>query len=164
MAVKEQHAAVADVGGDARAGASYDADFFQWTQTTAEMIRQGRLAEVDLEHVAEEIEDMGKRDRREVRSRFGVLIMHLLKWQIQPELRAGSTWRSTIAEQRKQLRLVVEDSPSLRRILRDELPKLYKSAVTDAVEEAGLSDDRFPSVCPYTAEQILDGEFFPEPL
>jgi hypothetical protein len=127
MAVKEQHAASSAVS----PGAGYDADFFQWTQSTAEMIRQGRLAEVDLEHVAEEIEDMGKRDRREVRSRFGVLIMHLLKWQLQPELHGGSTWRSTIVEQRKQLRLVVEDSPSLGRILREELPALFRSAVKD---------------------------------
>lgn len=163
MAVKEQHAALTDVVGDAGSGADYDADFFQWTQTTAEMIRQGRLAEVDLEHVAEEIEDMGKRDRREVRSRIEVLITRLLKWQFQPELQTPS-WRSTIREQRKQLRLVVGDSPSLGRILRVELPALYKSSIIDAIEETGLSADRFPSACAYTAEQILDGDFFPEPL
>ncbi len=158
MAVKEQQAEVSAVS----PGAGYDADFFQWTQSTAEMIRRGRLAEVDLEHVAEEIEDMGKRDRREVRSRFSVLIMHLLKWQLQPELRGGSTWRSTIVEQRKQLRLIVQDSPSLGRVSREELPALFRSAVEDAVEETGLSADRFPASCPYTAEQILDSDFFPE--
>jgi hypothetical protein len=98
-----------------------------------------------------------------VRSRFGILLLHLLKWQLQPELRTPS-WRSTIREQRKQLRVVIEDSPSLGRILRVELPALYKSAIMDAIEETGLSHDRFPTVCPYTAEQILDGEFFPEPL
>lgn len=163
MAVKEQHAALPDVGGDTRTGAGYDADFFQWTQNTAEMIRQGRLAEVDLEHVAEEIEDMGKRDRREVRSHLGVLIMHLLKWEHQPELRTPS-WRSTIVEQRMQIQLIIQDSPSLRRLPSDELAGTYKHAVKQASTQTGLSDDRFPSVCPHTAEQILDGEFFPNPL
>jgi len=158
MAVKEQRAELSNVSADA----GYDADFFQWTQTTAEMIRQGRLAEVDLEHVAEEIEDMGKRDRREARSRFSVLIMHLLKWQLQPERRERSTWRATIKEQRKQLRLVLADSPSLGRIPREELPALFRSAVEDAVEETGLSADHFPSSCPYSAEQILASNFFPE--
>jgi hypothetical protein len=158
MALKEQHAASLGVN----PGAGYDADFFEWTQSTAEMIRQGRLAEVDLEHVAEEIEDMGKRDRREVRSRLIVLIAHLLKWQVQPELRAGSSWQATVREQRKPLRLVLEDSPSLRRIPREELFPIFRSAVEEAVEETGLSADRFPSSCPYTAEQILDGDFLPE--
>src|SRR5437870_763484 len=95
----------------------YDLDFFQRTQSTAELIRQGRLNEVDLEHVADEIADMGKRDHREVRSRLIVLIMHLSKWQVQPELRQASSWRSTIIEQRRQLTLVLKDSPSLSRIL-----------------------------------------------
>jgi len=158
MAVKEQPAASSAVSPDT----GYDADFFQWTQTTAELIRQGRLAEVDLEHVAEEIDDMGKRDRREVRSRFSVLIMHLLKWQLQPKLREQSMWRSTIREQRKQLRLILADSPSLGRIQRKELPSLFRSALEDAAEETGLSADRFPSSCPYTVEQILAGDFYPE--
>jgi hypothetical protein len=157
MAVKEQHAAVSPVSPDS----GYDADFFEWTQATAELIRQGRLAEVDLEHLAEEIEDMGKRDRREVRSRWLLLLMHLLKWELQPEKRTAS-WRTTIREQRKQLRLIMADSPSLGRIPREELPALFRSAVEDALEETGLSANRFPSSCPYTAEQILDSNFFPE--
>jgi uncharacterized protein DUF29 len=127
MAVKEQHAAPSAVS----PGAGYDDDFFQWTQSTAEMIRQGRLAEVDLEHIAE------------------------------AELRGESTWRSTIVEQRTQLQLVIEDSPSLGRIPREELSSLFRTAVKRATEETGLRVDRFPSSCPYTAEQLLDGDFFP---
>lgn len=79
--------------------ALYDSDFFEWTQLSAELIRRGRLNEADLEHIAEEIEDMGKRDRREVRSRLIVLIAHLLTWQHQPERRSQS-WRESIVEQR----------------------------------------------------------------
>ncbi len=157
MAVKEQHAASSAVSPDA----GYDADFFQWTQSTAEMIRQGRLAEVDLEHVAEEIEDMGKRDRREVRSRLIVLLMHLLKWELQPELRTPS-WGSTIDEQRTQIQFTIQDSPSLHRLPSDELAATYKRAVKRAIAQTGLGADRFPSSCPYTAEQILDSDFYPD--
>jgi hypothetical protein len=142
-------------------GAGYDADFFQWTQATAEMIRRGRLAEVDLEHVAEEIEDMGKRDRREVRSRLIVLVMHLLKWELQPELRTPSRGL-TIDEQRTQIQFAIQDSPSLRRLPSDELAATYKRAVKRAIAQTGLDAGRFPPSCPYTAEQILDGDFFPE--
>jgi hypothetical protein len=157
MAVKEQPAARSAVSPDT----GYDADFFQWTQSTAEMIRQGRLAEVDLEHVAEEIEDMGKRDRRELRSRLIVLIMHLLKWQFQPELRTPS-WDSTIDEQRIQVQFIIQDSPSLRRLPSEELAATYDRAVKRAIAQTGLGADRFPSSCPYTVEQILDSDFFPD--
>src|ERR1700730_267897 len=139
MAVKEQHAAPSVVSPDA----GYDADFFQWTQSTAEMIRQGRLAEVDLEHVAEEIEDMGKRDRREVRSRLIVLVMHLLKWEFQPGRRTPS-WRSTIGERRTQIELIILDSPSLRRLPFDELAATYTRAVERTIAQTGLDGDRFP--------------------
>jgi hypothetical protein len=98
MAAKEQGAALTA----AASPESYEADFYQWTQSTAEMIRQGRMSEVDWQHVAEEIADIGQRDHREVRSRLIVLIMHLLKWQFQPELRDRSTWRLTIVEQRRE--------------------------------------------------------------
>jgi hypothetical protein len=118
------------------------------------------MAEVDWEHVAEEIEDMGKRDHREVRSRLIVLILHLLKWQLQPEKRTTS-WRATIAEQRTELGLVIGDSPSLRRIPRDNVAALYKTAVKRATEETGISAKSFPAECPFNADQIL-GDFLPE--
>jgi hypothetical protein len=156
MAAREQSVASTAAG----SAENYEVDFYEWTQSTAEMIRQGRWSEVDWEHVAEEINDMGLRDHREVRSRLIVLMMHLLKWQLQPEKRNRSTLRSTIVEQRRQLELVMGDSPSLARIPREALPALYRAAVKDAIKETGLSADRFPEACPYTAEQVLDGDFF----
>jgi|HubBroStandDraft_1064217.scaffolds.fasta_scaffold375714_2 hypothetical protein len=158
MAAKEQSVALTAAG----SAENYEADFYEWTQSTAEMIRQGRFSEVDWEHVAEEINDMGLRDHREVRSRLIVLIMHLLKWQLQPEKRARSTWRSTIVEQRRELELVMADSPSLARIPREALPRLYRAAVKDAIKETGINAERFPEFCPYTAEQVLDGDFLPD--
>jgi hypothetical protein len=140
----------------------YDEDFFRWTQETAELIRRRRFDEVDVEHVAEEIEDMGKRDHREVRSRLIVLVMHLLKWQLQPEHREKSTWVSTINQQHAELDLVLEDSPSLRHIPKEQLPFIYRNAVERAIRDTGLSRKLFPSDCPYTPEQILDYGFLPE--
>lgn len=139
----------------------YDLDFYRWTQETAELICQGAFGEIDREHLAEEIADMGKRDKREVRSRMTVLILHLLKGQVQPELRETSSWRATIVEQRRQLALVLADSPSLYNVARDELDSIYKDAVEDAVAQTRLGAKQFPSECPYTLAQILDVEFLP---
>ncbi len=145
-----------------RAAAGYDTDFYEWCLETAALIRDQRFDEVDLEHVAEEIEDMGKRDKREVESRLAVLIMHLLKWQAQPEHRGKPSWVSTINEQRHRLMRVVRDSPSLVRVLQGELPSVYPDAVRLAARETHLDRASFPKTCPYTAEQILRDDFFPE--
>jgi hypothetical protein len=119
--------------------ALYDSDFYAWTQSAAEGLRQGQLSESDVERVAEEVADMGKRDRRELRSRMTVLIMHLMKWAAQPKLRSKSTWRSTINEQRDQINELLADSPSLRVSLNQELPRLYSRAAYRAADETGLN-------------------------
>lgn len=139
----------------------YDVDFYRWTQETAELICRGAFGEIDREHLAEEIADMGKRDKREVRPRMTVLVMHLLKWQMQPELREAASWRATVVEQRAELRLLFEDSPSLRRVAADELARTYRDAVDRAAQEARLEVKAFPSECPYTLAQILDVGFLP---
>lgn len=139
----------------------YDKDFYEWTQRTSELIRQRLFSDIDFEHVADEIADMGRRDQREVRSRMIVLIMHLLKWQLQPELREQSTWRATIVEQRRELHLVFTDSPSLKPIPGKELERLFRRAVKDAAAETGISQDKFPQQCPFSAEQVLDDSFWP---
>src|ERR1700723_20493 len=144
-----------------RAAVGYDTDFYEWCLETAALIRNRRFDEVDLEHVAEEIEDMGKRDKREVGSRLTVLIMHLLKWQMQPE-RKHASWRKTIEEQRLQLEIVLRDSPSLVRIARQEIPAVYPYAAKKAAIETRLAARLFPKICPFTAEQILRDDFFPE--
>ena len=144
-----------------QAAPTYDEDFFEWTQHTAALLRAGRVAEVDVEHLAEEVEDMGKRDRREVDSRVTVLLTHLLKWQKQPEHRCRS-WKSTILTQRDDLGRVLQDSPSLRRRLGSELRRTFRVAVQAAQEETGVFPDRFPRECPWTPEQILDQNFLPD--
>lgn len=138
----------------------YEDDFFAWTQHTAALLREGRFPQVDVEHVAEEIEDMGKRDRRVVESRLEVLLSHLLKWRYQPRRRSRS-WRASIRTQRSKLGLVLRDSPSLKAQLPALVRTAYARAVATAADETGLNLKRFPRDCPYTAEQILDAEFLP---
>ncbi len=138
----------------------YDRDFLEWTRTTATRLRRGRFREIDIEHVAEEIEDMGKRDVDELCSRMEVLIAHLLKWKQQPRKRSNS-WRATIVTQRLEIRRLLRRSPSLRRHVRIEEAETYRGAVKRAAAETGLNREAFPSACPYSIEQILDEDFLP---
>lgn len=144
----------------------YDQDFFEWTAHNARLLREGRLAEADIERIAEEIEDGGKRDQREVRNRLKVLLTHLLKWKMQPELRFSyggkSGWLDTIREQRSQLESIFEQSPSLERYGRESLSKIYCKAADDAAYETKLPRSQFPAECPFTFEQVMDPVFLPE--
>lgn len=139
----------------------YDQDFFAWTQRTAARLRAGQLQAVDLEHLATEIEDMGKRDLKELNSRMQVLLMHLLKWQLQSARRAPS-WQATMITQRLEIDAILRQSPSLRAKLASELGYNYAGAVKRAVPETGLDVGEFPPVCPFTLDQILDEHFLPE--
>jgi len=138
----------------------YEQDFYAWTQRTADLLRAGRFAEADIEHVAEEIEDMGRRDLRELNSRVQVLMKHLLKWQTQPKRRSRS-WSGTIASQRSELEGLLTQSPSLRPKLAGGLGSNYDQAVKLAAAETGLRKEAFPPSCPYRVEQLLDDDFLP---
>jgi hypothetical protein len=140
----------------------YEQDFFQWTQITAALIRQGKWPEVDAACVAEELESLGKRDRRELASRLQALVMHLLKWHYQPEGRVqGHSWRSTIRTQRLELRLLLRDSPSLRPQVPAFVVDVYPAARMEACDETGVPETTLPPDCPWTADQILDDDFWP---
>jgi hypothetical protein len=138
----------------------YDRDFFEWTVRNAELLRAGRTAEADLEHIAEEIEDMGRRERRELLSRLSVLISHLLKWQAQPERRSRS-WSGTIRLQRDEFAGLLAEMPSLRRFLASDLKNAYEHAAIMASAETGLPPEAFPAACPFTLEALLDPNFIP---
>ena len=132
----------------------YETDFYEWTQDTAARLARGDFAGVDVPALKEEVEDMGKSERSALESRLIVLVAHLLKWDVQPE-RRGHSWRATIAIQRRQIEKLLLRSPSLRRILTDDLADLYSDAVMRAVEETNLDPGLFPQTCPYTSEEIL---------
>jgi uncharacterized protein DUF29 len=138
----------------------YDQDFYQWTVRNAELLRSGRAPEADLAHIAEEIEDMGKRERRELLSRLSTLIAHLLKWQAQPD-RRGNSWTATIRLQRKEIKDLLSQMPSLQRYLEQNLAKAYEYGVVTAVAETGLPSEAFPSTCPFDFHALLDEQFLP---
>ena len=141
----------------------YNTDFYSWTQTQAQLIREGRLAELDLENILEEIESMGRSDYRALQSRLSVLLMHLLKWHYQPEKReTGHSWEKTIKEQRKQIHRLIQDCPGLKSKLDDILPVAYKRAVEDAQEETGLPETLFPTNCPWPYKQAINRDFWPD--
>ncbi len=138
--------------------AHYDEDFFAWTQEQAARLRAGEFSALDVEHLAEEIESVGGRDSREVRSRLEVVILHLLKWRYQPEYQCRS-WRSSIWTQRGELERVLAASPSLRRHLPEWLPDAYERGRYRALAETGL--ERMPETCPFSLDQVMDPEWLP---
>ena len=138
----------------------YDRDFYEWTLRNAELLRAGKASEADLDHIAEEIEDMGKRERRELVSRLGVLIGHLLKWQAQPDRRTRS-WEATIRPQREEISDLLEEMPSLRRYLEGNLAKAYRHGVIAASTETRLPIEDFLSTSPFSLDVLLDPDFLP---
>lgn len=137
----------------------YDADFHAWTQEQAKFIRTGQFHQLDLENLAEEIESLGRQERRELRNRLAVLVGHLLKWQFQPAYR-GASWQSTLRVQRREVQRLLKENPSLRPYLDEAIAEAYDAALDIAIRETGL--DQFPEVCPYATEQVLDEAFLPE--
>lgn len=139
----------------------YEADYARWCTEQGALLRDGRLDALDRENLAEEIESLGRSDRREIESRLKVLLTHLLKWRHQPEGRCGS-WRSTIRDQRRGIAKILKESPSLHTHPAKALKDEYGYAVSDAIDETGLPEDAFPSACPFTIDQILDPAFLPD--
>jgi hypothetical protein len=137
----------------------YETDFYAWALHNALLLRQGRWSEIDVEHLAEELEDMGN-NQPELASRFIVLIGHLLKWEYQPTHRSSS-WRSSINEQRLQINRLVRKKPSLKPGLATAITDAYPDAVRLAAKDTYNSTDYFPQECPYSTEQLLNEDFYP---
>jgi len=138
----------------------YDRDFFGWLNTNAQLMRNRQFDQIDIEHIAEELEAMAKSEKRELLNRLAVLLMHLLKWQYQAPKRTGS-WRNTIVTQRMDIADLIEDSPSLKPLVAEKIQAAYEKAKLKAEDETGIDRRNFPSQCPYTLEQSLSPEFFP---
>jgi hypothetical protein len=144
-----------------RNSALYEEDFYAWTIEQARLLREGALSEIDAENIAEELECMGKSNRRELRSRLIVLLMHLLKFRFQAD-RISPSWRITIRAQRDEIQALLADSPSLHPAVTEMLARAYIRARQDAIDETGLPATAFPAECPFTPEQILSEDFLPE--
>ena len=141
--------------------ALYDSDYQAWLDANIDLLKRSRFQELDVEHLIEEMADMGKKDRAELANRLVVLIAHLLKWQYQPAHRS-SNWRGSIVEQRVQIQRNLRLSPSLKSYLQQAIEDAYPDALEIATQETGLPVSTFPAGCSYHAEQLLDKAFWPD--
>ena len=139
--------------------ATYETDFYLWTQQQADLLRQGALTALDVENLIEEIESMGKSDRRSIRSHLANIILHLLKWRYQSDRRSNS-WSDSIDNGREEVVWILKDSPSLKPHINALINEIYASTRRKASRETGLPLSTFPDVCPFTVEQIT-GDWWP---
>jgi hypothetical protein len=139
----------------------YEQDFYLWIQTTVQQLKENKLNEIDIPNLIEEIESMGRSEKRELKSRLIVLLMHLLKWHYQPEKRSES-WRSTITEQRICIEGLLEDSPSLKPLLSEVFEDCYQKARLKASEETGIKLNFFPKESPFSLEETLKSSYLNE--
>jgi len=139
----------------------YETDFIAWVETTVEQLRSQNYASVDWENLIAEIEDMSRRERKSLKSNLVVLLLHLLKWQYQPEMRSGS-WRGSIREHRRRINDDLKDSPSLLPYFQEVFADCYTNAREQAADETGLPLEMFPLDCPYAPEQSLDAKYLPD--
>jgi hypothetical protein len=136
----------------------YDRDFLEWLKEQQQHLRSENWTQLDRENLLEELEALGRREQRELGNNLQVLLIHLLKWEYQPEKRSRS-WEITIAHCREQIQDCLEDMPSLNRNFQDPvwMEKYYRRARRDAAKETELSIDRFPQTCPFDLNEILPG-------
>ena len=145
----------------ARNAALNEEDFYAWTVEQARLLRSGEFSQLDVENIAEELESMGRSDRREIESKLTVLLAHLLKWQVQIGFRSSS-WSATIREQRYRIHDLLSELPSVRPVASSVRPALYARARRMAADETGLSETSFPVDCPFAADRVLAEDFLPE--
>ena len=138
----------------------YEQDFHAWTSRQATLLRAGAFDQADIDNIAEEIEAMGRSERRELVSRLSQLLLHLLKWRYQPGLR-GASWRLTIEEQRDAIAGHLRDNPSLKSHLDQAMDDAYRWARRRAGHETGLADSSFPKLCPFPFNEAIDPSFWP---
>jgi hypothetical protein len=139
----------------------YDEDFYLWIEATVNLLKTRQVEQLDYDNLIDEIESMGKSDKRSIASNLEVVLMHLLKWQYQPEKRSNS-WKFSIREHRKRIIIILKDSPSLKRYLSEIITECYRDARKEAAYETGLSIDTFPVDCIFTQEEILNLDYLPD--
>lgn len=139
----------------------YEQDFYGWTQEQAELLRAGKLSELDTANLLEEIEAMGRSEKRELESRLIKLFAHLLKWRYQ-ETRRGTSWQLTIKGQRLAIADCMEDNPSLKPKLGEVCHRAYEKARIEAAKETGFKLSTFPETCPWAFDEAMTDEYYPE--
>lgn len=146
---------------DSPAKLLYGQDYYHWLEQTAVSLRKQAFDQLDLENLIEEIEDMGRSEKRAIESNLRVVLWHLLKWRYQPQQRSGS-WSGSIAEHRIRIRKALQDSPSLKNYLPEVFAETYQDALKIASQETGLEPGTFPTSCEWTLQQLLDEAWLPD--
>jgi hypothetical protein len=146
----------------------YEEDYNLWLEQTSQQLRDAfggqnlyAFKQLDFENLIEEIEDMGRSQKNALASNTTILLMHLLKYQYQPDKRSSS-WRSTIVEHRRRILRALKNSPSLKPYLQEIFSECYEDARVDAATETQLPLDSFLPECPFALEEVLNPEFLPE--
>jgi Domain of unknown function DUF29 len=143
---------------------TYDADFYAWTQAQAAALRAKKWLALDVDNLAEEIESLGRSDRRAITHQLERLLLHLLKWVYQPDQRArrGRGWRGSVRQARTAIADLLEESPSLRDYPAQRVALAYRRARQQSAIQTGLPLATFPETCPWSSAQLLDEDFWPE--
>ncbi|MFO1434022.1 MAG: DUF29 domain-containing protein [Candidatus Competibacteraceae bacterium] len=136
---------------------TYTRDFNRWIQQTTQSLREHRWQEIDIDHLIEEIEDLGKSEKRGIASQSTRLLLHLLKWQYQPQRRSDS-WLDSITDARTQIELAIQDSPSLGNYPAEQLEQSYQQARRKASRQTAIPLAVFAETCPYPIEWVLAEE------
>jgi Domain of unknown function DUF29 len=143
-------------------GHKYETDFYAWTQAQARALRADLLGELDREHLAEEIEELGSSVQQAIESHLERLVLHLLKWRYDPAQEPRRGWRLTIRHARREIAKYLRRNPSLQHVPRDYLVEAYQIAREDAPDETDLPLATFPEACPWPIEAVLEADFWPE--
>ena len=160
-AVKLQDGQAATRAKESRGRASYERDYYSWTIQQAAALREGQIAALDLENLAEEIEDLGKEQFSKLESALRLILLHLSKWDRQPKRRTRS-WVLTI--ERERYATVLGDNPGLKPRRVEALGRAYRLARIEAMDETGLPRTAFPEDCPYSLDEVLTRPIeWPEP-
>ena len=151
-------------------GQLYQTDYSEWARRNADLLRAGDFASLDIQHLLEALDDMGKSEQRELEDRLTILLAHLLKWEYQLQHLSeqwrefdGRSWRATIIEQRDRLTKRLKKTPSLKAMLTETIAEAYADAVDLASKETCLPRETFPASCPYEESRIFDDDFYPAP-
>jgi hypothetical protein len=138
----------------------YEQDYYLWIDRMVQLLQQNRLSELDIANLIDEIEDMGKSEKRAVESNLEIVLMHLLKYKYQPS-KISHSWLLTIFEHRQRLRRIFKDSPSLKAYVREIFDESYQNARKMASLETNLPIDTFPIEPPFEIDQCLDPDYLP---
>lgn len=139
----------------------YDTDFALWAEETAQMLKDGRISDIDLENLIEEVEDLSRRERDALYSNLKIVLLHLLKWEFQHHKRSNS-WRASMVEHRQRIKQQIKKSPSLKAYPEEILSECYADARELASVETGLPLNAFPADCLYAIADLLDSTFLPD--